>query len=48
LRRDPHECGCEDAGSLKPRQKYLDPPGHCSCVLWDGLRSRQAIYVECR
>jgi len=48
LRRDPHECGCEDAGSLKPRQKYLDPPGDCFRVWRNGLRSRQAAYRECR
>ena len=48
LRRDHPDLECDAAGNLKPRQKYLIPPGGCLCVWRDGLRSRQAAYQECR
>jgi hypothetical protein len=47
-RRDPPDLRCDAAGNLKPRQKYLIPPGGCLCVGRDGLRSRRATCRECR
>jgi len=47
-RRDPSDLECDAAGNLKPRQKYLSPPGGCLCVWRDGLWSREATCRECR
>jgi len=47
-RRDPPDLECDAAGNLKPRQKYLSPPGGCLCVWRDGLWSREATCRECR
>jgi hypothetical protein len=47
-RRDPPDLECDAAGNLKPRQKYLIPPGGCLCAWRDGLRSRRATCRECR
>lgn len=47
-RRDPPDLECDAAGNLKPRQKYLIPPGGCLCVWRDGLRSRRATCRECQ
>ena len=47
-RRDPPNLECDAAGNLKPRRKYLIPPGGCLCVWRDGLPSRRATCRECR
>ena len=47
-RRGQPDLECDAAGNLKPRQKYLSPPGGCFCVWRDGLRSRRATCRECR